>query len=231
MPIIIDHRFINRLLPSPSQSIKVVIIGTFNPGAPDLIKLTEAERIKFELIQSSEKFKKFNEVRNFYDRPQNRFWKVHDYLHNKVFYQKNSLDSINPNGLKFYYKNGLTREDVYKKQVEYCDKKGIFITDIVKQLRPATFSNIYDNFPDTAIEKSDCDWTTELLLRSLNFHDPKRIIINFKLNERQLPRISNEINKIKNVFRERVVSVLSTSGAAGNKYSELIENWGPHFID
>lgn len=229
MAIIIDHRFINRLLPTKGKQIKVLIIGTFNPGIPDKTKLNETERIQFQQIESTAKFKKFNEVRNFYDRPQNRFWKILDYFHDREFYSKNELESRNPNGLKFYRGQGLTRDIVFKRQQDYCDKSGIFITDIVKQLRPVNFCDIYDNFPDSAIEKSDCDWNTEGILSSFDPNGLKRVIVNFKVNERQIPRISKEINRVKKVFGDKVVSAYSTSGAAGYKYSELVADWGQHF--
>jgi hypothetical protein len=89
MAIIIDHRFIDRLLPTTNKKLRVLIIGTFNPGLPDRLKLTEDETIQFNSIESSEKFQKFNLVRNFYDRPQNRFWKIMDYFHNEEFYKQN----------------------------------------------------------------------------------------------------------------------------------------------
>ncbi len=228
MAIIIDHRFLNRLLPTNNRPTKILIIGTFNPGVPDKTKLDETEMIQFAEIESSDKFKKFNEVKNFYDRPQNRFWKILDYFHDKSFYQQNALETKNPNGLKFYKKHGLTREVVFKRQQDHCDKNGIFITDIVTRLRPVSFCDIYDNFPDSAIEKSDCDWNTEGIINSFASNRPERIIVNFKINERQIPRISNEINKIKKALGDKVVSVYSTSGAAGYKYSELVDNWGQY---
>ena len=215
-------------MPQPEHKIKTVIIGTFNPGIPDRSKLDETEKVQFQQIESSEKFKKFNEVKNFYDRPQNRFWKILDYFHDKAFYAQNPLEARNPNGLKFYKSRGGTREKVYARQQEYCEKSGIFITDIVKRIRPVTFCDIYDNFPDTAIEKSDCDWNTDGIINSFRPTNAVRIIVNFKLNEKQIPRISSEINKIQKAFGDKVVNAFSTSGAAGFKYSELVENWGKY---
>ena len=216
------------MLPTTNKKLRVLIIGTFNPGLPDRLKLTEDETIEFNSIESSEKFKKFNLVRNFYDRPQNRFWKIMDYFHNEEFYKQNELKKINPNGLKFYKKLQATRDEVFKRQQDYCDKNGIFITDIITRIKPASFKDIYDNFPDTAIEKSECDWNTDGLIKTFELLKPQRVIVNFQVNERQIPRISKEINKIKKVAGDKVVSVYSTSGAAGYKYSELTTNWGQY---
>lgn len=103
MAIIINHRFINRLTSTDNyEKINVVIVGTFNPGLPNVSKLNPTERAKYEEIEKSRKFKKFNQVKNFYDRPQNRFWKVMDYLNDKDFYSKNSIEKKNHNGLKFF---------------------------------------------------------------------------------------------------------------------------------
>jgi len=228
MAIIIDHRFLNRLLPTNNRPIKTLIIGTFNPAIPDKTKLNETEGVQFHQIEASEKFKKFNEVRNFYDRPQNRFWKIHDYYHNKEFYEKNELEAKNPSGLKFYKGRGLTRDIVFERQQDYCEKSGVFITDIVTRIRPTSFCDIYDNFPDSAIEKSDCDWNTDGILNSFGLNRPNRIIVNFKVNEKQIPRISKEINRIKKEFGDNVVTAYSTSGAAGYTYLKLIENWGQY---
>lgn len=228
MAIIIDHRFIDRLLPTMSKQLKLLIIGTFNPGLPDKTKLTESERVQFNSIETSAKFRKFNQVRNFYDRPQNRFWKILDYFHDQEFYKENDLKIMNPNGLKFYKKLSVTREEMFTRQQSFCEKNGIFITDIVTRIRPVSFKNIYDNFPDVAIEKSDCDFNTDGIIKTLYLTNPQKVIVNFQLNDRQIPRISNEVNKVKKIAGNKVVSVYSTSGAAGYNYLELIENWGQH---
>lgn len=227
MSITIDHRFINRLLPTSNDKISTVIIGTFNPGIPDRELLSESEQIQFERIENSPKFNKFNEVLNFYDRPQNRFWKIHDCFNDQVFYSSNIIKSRNPQGLKYYRRGGASRQSVFERQLKYCKTSEIFITDFVRRIRPKTFDSIYDNFPDSIIEQCDCDWNTTDLLKSLEKASPKTIIINFKIT-RQIPRLSKEVIKIRDAFGDRFVHVLSTSGAAGYSYEELVADWGKY---
>lgn len=230
MPIIIDHRFIDRLTPNRNRKLSTVIVGTFNPGIPDKAMLTSAEKAEFERIECSPKFQKFNEVMNFYDRPQNRFWKVHDYFHDKEFYSNNPIESRNYRGLKFYVNRGITRREVFDKQEKYCQSNGIFITDLVRQIRPTSFQSIYDNFPDSIIERCDCDWNTDHLLPLLKLANPRRIIVNFKVTS-QIPRLSGEVTKIQEVFGDKVVHVLSTSGTAGNTYKALVDDWGKWILN
>ena len=230
MAITINHRFINRLTSTDNyDKINVVIIGTFNPGLPDVLKLNPTEKAQFEEIEKSKKFKKFNQVKNFYDRPQNRFWKVMDYLNDKDFYSKNSIEDKNHNGLKFYV--GMDREKVFKRQVDFCLQKRILITDIAKTINPISFCDIYDNFPDTAIEKAFPIWNTDDIIEVINKHSPDKILINFKADSKSTPNICSEISKIAKRFPDKLIpSLKSTSGAAGYKYDELIENWKGHFV-
>ena len=103
MAIYIPHRFLDRLTSTAGlERVNVMIIGTFNPGGPDLVQLTPHELADFEAINSTRKFQKFNEVMNFYDRPQNRFWKVMDYLHTPEFYADGNFKKRNLTGLKFF---------------------------------------------------------------------------------------------------------------------------------
>jgi hypothetical protein len=79
MPIKIEHRFVSRLLPGKAtKKIDVIIIGTFNPGPPVMHLLTDEERKEFAEIEKTLSYRRLNQVRNFYDRPQNRFWKIMD---------------------------------------------------------------------------------------------------------------------------------------------------------
>lgn len=230
MAISINHRFLNRLTSTANyDSVNIVIIGTFNPGLPDLSKLNPTEKAQFEEIEKSKKFKKFNQVKNFYDRPQNRFWKVMDFINDKDFYSKNSVDTKNYNGLKFYV--GMDREKVFKMQQEFCYNKKVLITDIAKAINPLSFCNIYDNFPDTAIEKASPIWNTEEIIEVINKHDPEKVLINFKADSKTTPNICFQISKITKCFPDKLIpSLKSTSGAAGYKYDELIENWKVHFV-
>jgi hypothetical protein len=230
MAITINHRFINRLTSTDNyDKINVVIIGTFNPGLPDVLKLNQTEKAQFEEIEKSKKFKKFNQVKNFYDRPQNRFWKVMDFLNDKDFYSNNSIEDKNHNGLKFYV--GMDREKVFKRQVDFCLQKRILITDIAKTINPISFCDIYDNFPDTAIEKAFPIWNTDDIIEVIKKHNPDKILINFKADSKSTPNICSEISKIAKRFPDKLIpSLKSTSGAAGYKYGELIENWKGHFV-
>lgn len=230
MAITINHRFINRLTSTENyDKINVVIIGTFNPRLPDVLKLNSTEKAQFEEIEKSKKFKKFSQVKNFYDRPQNRFWKVMDYINDKDFYSKNSVEDKNHNGLKFYV--GMDREKVYKKQIDFCLQKRILITDIAKTINPVNFRDIYDNFPDTAIEKSFPIWNTDNIIEVIQNYNPEKILINFKADSKATPNICSEISKIVKKFPDKLIpSLKSTSGSAGYKYDDLIENWKEHFV-
>lgn len=227
MAIVINHRFINRLNSTTSfEKINIIIVGTFNPGPPEFDKLNETERAQFEEIRTSNKYKKFNQVKNFYDRPQNRFWKIMDYLNDKHFYEEYSVQTKNMNGLKYY--NGMDRDEVFKRQLKFCQQRGVLITDLVKQINPISFCDIYDNFPDKAIEKAKPVWNTDAIIQMVEEHHPKKILINFSGNS--TPNISSQVARIKKQFPNMIIdSLLSTSGAAGNKYDKLINDWGKHF--
>ncbi|MFT3979445.1 MAG: hypothetical protein QM687_03175 [Ferruginibacter sp.] len=228
MAIIIPHRFIDRLVPDKKiKFIDSIIIGTFNPGLPIIRSLSADELQLYEQIQFKKKFQKFNEVKNFYDRPQNRFWKIMDVMANPHFYcNSKDFKEKNRTGLKYYSK--LDRELIFRNQTEFCKQRGILITDIVRQIEPTSFDKIYDNFPDTMIERSASIWNTEGILSVIKKYNPKRILINFSLSQ-SLPKISEEINKIRDKYPEKVVHVMSTSGAAANNYIALVNYWHPIF--
>lgn len=176
MAITIQHRFIDRLSPGKEiEYINTLIIGTFNPGMPDKSKLTINERNEFNIIEESEKFRKFNLVKNFYDRAPNRFWGVMDRLYNTEFYQTNGFEARNIHGLKFYIDGN--REETFKRQQIFCFKAGVYITDFVKSISPKNFSKIYDNFPDTQIEISNPVWNTEDIIKTINIYNPKKVLI------------------------------------------------------
>lgn len=230
MAIIINHRFIDRITSTENyDKINVVIIGTFNPGLTDILKLNATEKAQFDEIERTKKFKAFNQVKNFYDRPQNRFWKVMDFINDKSYYLKNSIGDKNHGGLKFYV--GMNRDDVFKKQLDFCLQKNILITDIAKTINPISFCDIYDNFPDTAIEKSLPIWNTDDIIEVILKYRPDKILINFKADSKSTPNICSEILKIANHFPDKLIpSLKSTSGAAGYGYEELIDNWKEHFV-
>ncbi|GAA3993053.1 hypothetical protein [Mucilaginibacter dorajii] len=230
MAIIIPHRFLDRLTSTEGMArVDVIIIGTFNPGLPDQTQLNAEEQVQFEQIIQSRKFIKFNLVRNFYDRPQNRFWKVMDHIHTPEFYDGKSLKAVNLQGLKFYSRM-LDRQQVFERQQQFCRDRGILITDIVQTIRPNTFDQIYDNFPDTAIERANPIWNDNEILTIINKHKPQKVIINFNPNNTSIPIISAKINEIRHSFpHNSIISLPSTSGAATMTYESLIDHWGIHF--
>jgi len=153
MAIEISHRFYDRL--NCTQGIKnlnVIVVGTFNPGLPVLSKLTAQEIVDFEKIQKEPRFAGINSVMNFYDRPQNRFWKIMDVINSPSFYEDGHYHKQNPVGLKFY-KKMLYRQEVFQRQQKFCKEYGILITDIVKAIRPKTFTSIYHNFLTLLLKK------------------------------------------------------------------------------
>lgn len=230
MAIVIPHRFLHRLTSTEGmEKVNTLIIGTFNPGNPDLTLLTPAERKQFEQIGTSKKFKTFSQVRNFYDRPQNRFWKIMDHAHHPEFYALNPLKTVNLQGLKYYTKL-RDRDIVFERQQAFCQSRGILITDIVQSICPESFENIYDNFPDTAVERGNPVWNDEPILQVIQKHQPQKVIINFNPEGPNIPSIASKIAEIKATLpKNTLISLPSTSGAAGGTYENLVESWRVHF--
>lgn len=229
MAIVIPHRFFERLTSTEGMvKVHILIIGTFNPGLPDPALLTEAEAGQFRQIRESKKFQKFSQVRNFYDRPQNRFWKIMDHANMPDFYQQNSLNTINPQGLK-YYRSLKDRDTVFARQQHFCKTRGILVTDIVQKIRPASFSQIYDNFPDSAVEHADPVWNDQAILTVIKNYHPKKVIVNFNPEATNIPNIAAKMAEIKATLPpSTIITLPSTSGAAGGTYEYLINAWGPH---
>lgn len=228
MAIRIAHRFIERLLPTASTGpIRVLIIGTFNPAPPMVHLLTDLEKQQFASIEASKSYRRLSQVLNFYDRPQNRFWKIMDALHNPDFYKGHELGKKNPTGLKYY--RGMNRQQVFDQQNNFCRTKGVFITDLVRVIEPASFADIYYGFPDRAIEQAPCDWNTPGIKNILQTYQPAKVLINLKSNMKTLPRLSAQIEAIKAICPDKAFHVTSTSGNAGYTYTELYNNWKLHF--
>jgi hypothetical protein len=218
----------DRLLPTAAvERIHVLIIGTFNPAPPLLHLLTQQEKQQFAAIEKTKSYIRLSQVKNFYDRPQNRFWKIMDAIHHTNFYMAKALKTKNPNGLKFY--SGMDRNQVFARQNQFCMAKNVFITDLVRVIEPSSFANIYYGFPDKAIEQSPCEWNTNGIKNVIHTYQPTKVLINLKLNMKTLPRISAQLEQIKSGFPGRVFHVNSTSGNAGYTYSELLTNWKSHF--
>jgi len=112
MSIRIEHRFIKRLLPeADTKTINYIVVGTFNPAPPIVHLLTIQERIAFAKIENSKSYTRLSQVKNFYDRPQNRFWKVMDLIHNASFYTTGNFKAKNADGLKHY--KGMDRDKLF----------------------------------------------------------------------------------------------------------------------
>jgi hypothetical protein len=231
MAIKINHKFIERLSNNESNiEINTIIIGTFNPGLPIPTLLDETEKLQFNEISNSKKFKSFYQIKNFYDRPKNRFWKVFDILNDPKFYN-NNYDKVNPNGLKFYSsKATMDRDKTFQRQIKFCKEKKIQITDLVKTINPNSFCGIYDNFADTIIEQSNPEWNTESIKGMIRKYSPKRVLINFDFNGKSTPNLNTQINLIRSEFKSlEITRILSPSGAAGNSYNDLVQDWAYKF--
>jgi G:T/U-mismatch repair DNA glycosylase len=230
MAIIIPHRFLHRLTSTEGMDkVNVIIIGTFNPGLPEINQLSSDELTHFSTIEQSKRFQRFSQVMNFYDRPQNRFWKIMDYLNTPQFYASTDLKKRNEQGLKFY-SNMRDRQQVFQRQEEFRKRMGILITDIVQLIKPNSFDKIYENFPDTAIENASPVWNDEAIGVVIEKYKPAKVLVNFNPESANIPNISRRINNLKSSFRyTRFIALPSTSGAAALTYDELAGSWGMHF--
>jgi hypothetical protein len=228
MAIIVPHRFLDRLAPGGDvPRIRYLMIGTFNPGRPCNDQLTDEERVLVENIVEGAQYKKIDAVRNFYDRPANRFWGVMDRLHKPDLYQAHGVKHRNSNGLKYFAT--LKREEVYDRQQAFCRAQGVFISDIIRSIEPTSLAGIYKQFKDTDIDGCVRQWNTNQLLAAIEQYDPIKVIFSFKEGE-AIPNISREMRRIKTQYPGKVVSLLSPSGAAGNDYASLIANWQEHIM-
>jgi hypothetical protein len=228
MAIKIEHKFIDRLFTEEDNiKIDILIIGTFNPGLPVFELLNETEKKQFDEIKSSKKFKSFCQIKNFYDRSQNRFWKVLDILENPNIY-KGDYEKINSNGLKFYTsKVKMDRDKTFERQIDYCRKKKIQITDLVRSIEPKSFCDIYDNFPDAIIEKSNPCWNTQHIKKMIYKYSPKKVLVNFDFECETTPNLNKQISELKTEFKTlEITRILSPSGAAANSYHDLVQDWG-----
>lgn len=229
MAIIIEHKFKNRLSTSDDETqIRIIIIGTFNPGLPIETQLNETEKRQFDEIKNTMKFKEFNLIKNFYDRSRNRFWKILDIINNESFYN-NDFKKIKEDGMKFYKKKNMDINKTFDKQENFCKTQGIFITDLVKSIEPISFCNIYDNFPDTIIEKSNPKWNTGEILAMIRKYNPTKVLVNFDYESKSIPGLSGQISEIKKEFPDlHLKRILSPSGSAGNSYEKLFNDWKQH---
>ena len=152
MSVRITHRFLNRLayVGSP-KAVRIIVLGSFNPGQPDLPNLPKKWADELHQLFSTPKYHRFNAVKNFYDRPANRFWGVIDRIHQPGLYEEHGIRFRNPNGLKFFKSND--RDAVFERQQAFCKANGIFISDIAKALQTSEFDSIFNNFSDIAVDR------------------------------------------------------------------------------
>jgi hypothetical protein len=222
MSISIPHRFIDRLLPEDNLSVKTVIIGTFNPGEPEISNISQQQKQHLGIIFSSKKHLHFREVKNFYDHPQNRFWGVMDRIANPEIYEKHGLGHKNLEGLKYF--TGMNRDVVFKRQLQFCQKHGLLISDLVREVNTSEFEKVYNNFQDVDIDPFVSSWNTNALIELIQKNHAIRVI--FNVNESSsIPVISQQIQIIKSTAPQNIFRVSSTSGAAGYTYEHLIPEW------
>lgn len=227
MSIVIQHRFLDRLVPKSGYDIRYIFIGTFNPAAPQDKLLTDEERKTFEEIKKQKRYQNFSLVRNFYDRPPNRFWGIMDRFANPDFYKEN-IKRKSDCGLKFYTRLKMDRDKTYERQKRFCQSHSIFITDIVREIRPLRFDNIYKNFPDSEIEKiKDKEWNTTQLIEAIRKLQSPKLLLTFRLSN-SIPDISKQIELLESGTKLKVIQLDSCSGRRAGKYEDLIHNWGQY---
>lgn len=226
MAIVIPHRFTIRLLPDENiKSIRYLLIGTFNPGKPLEELLTPAERMLVDELLANKKYLRFEQVRNFYDRPSNRLWGLFDRLNNPQLYAKNGFTYRNYSGLKYY--KGLDRDTVFLRQQSFCLKQGIFLSDLVTQIVPVEVTKIYNQFKDTDVDSCVTGWNTTGLLNLIKEYNPEKIIFNFK-PANAIPKLSEQMDTITRKYPNKAINLLSPSGAAAKKYDALVNDWKQH---
>lgn len=223
MSVKIPHRFLNRLLPGTGiNTINYLILGTFNPGEPDTGLVTKEHHLALQLIFDTPKYKRFAEVSNFYDRPQNRFWGVMDRIDKPALYLEKGIDFKNLAGLKFF--KGMDRVEVFNRQQAFCNKNALFISDLVCEITTTDFAAVYNNFSDAHIDGKVSGWNTPFLKELINRTKPRKIILNMSEGP-AIPNISKHIQQIKQLSPAQIIVLPSTSGAAGYTYPELMASW------
>ena len=231
MSIKIKHQFLNRLSTNDeSLKIKYLIIGTFNPGPPEIDLLDPTEKRQFEALKATKKYIDSQSIMNFYDRSKNRFWKIMDILNSESFYQ-NNFELINDKGLKFYKtKVKMNQKKTFDRQQTFCKTHELYITDLTKYINPLDFCNVYEKFPDKVIEQSKPEWNTKEIISMIKKYSINTILINFDFKSINTPLLNSQILEIKNEFPDKTIErILSPSGAAGNSYIDLLKDWKRYF--
>jgi len=224
MSVRIPHRFLERLeYTGGSGNIRVIILGSFNPGEPDMADLPEDYRAELNILFSTQKYRRFKQVQNFYDRPPNRFWGIMDRINNPDLYAKNGHKFRNIDGLKFF--RGGDRDAVFLRQQCFCRANGIFISDVVKAISTIDFKNVYNNFSDVVVNKHVTEFNSDHLLELIAANPMAQVIFNVKESP-LIPTISQQLHLLRDAagtFRSHWMP--STSGAAGGRYEELLPSW------
>lgn len=204
------------------ESIRFVILGSFNPGEPDMQSLSESHADELRQLYSTPKYQRFSQVRNFYDRPPNRFWGVMDRIHSPILYEKNGHGFKNPDGLKHF--KGGDRLAVLDRQLDFCRTQGIFISDIVTAVSTTDFRGIYNNFSDTLVSKYSKEFNTDYLLDVLGANKTARLLLNVRESS-STPMINQHLARLRAAASGRCKEMPSTSGAAGRLYKDLVPEW------
>ncbi|MBX2977588.1 MAG: hypothetical protein KF721_15790 [Ignavibacteriaceae bacterium] len=154
-----------------------------------------------------------------------------DYFNNTEFYTRYGTNTKSKEGLKFY--SGMDRDSVFKKQENFCKQKGIFITDIVKEIKPKRFYGINDNFRDTEVDKAVLYWNTLEIIELINNCSLEKILLTFGNENNTIKNISLEIEKIEDKLSKGLVisHLKSPSGAAGLSYDKIVEDWRLHLSE
>jgi hypothetical protein len=227
MAIIIPHRFSDKLnLIDEYKKINFLVIGTFNPGSPIRDSLTEEEKEAFDLISTTKEYLKKLELLNFYDRPNNRFWGTIDRIYFSKYYKEQQENFKRPEGLKPFSNVG-DRLSTYKTQVDFLIKNNLFITDLIKELKPLTFDGIYNRFYDTVLDKYVSEWNTNSILEIIKLYKPK-VLFTFA-KSKDIPNISIQVKKIVDAHPNNTYFLMSPSGNAKKSYDTLVKNWAQHF--
>lgn len=224
MPVRIPHRFFERLLYAGHPSdLRFIIIGTYNPGEPEMGHLSALHAENIRQLFSTEKYKKFSQIRNFYDRPPNRFWGIMDRINSPKLYKEHGQKFRNSEGLKFF-RNG-DREAVFVRQRTFCDRNGIFITDIVKAISTTDFKNVYNNFSDPVIDRCATEFNTDCLIEVIQANPSSHVLFNVG-RPQATPVIGSQLCRIiEAAGKDRCNWMPSTSGLAGGSYAKLLDAW------
>lgn len=224
MAIRIPHKFQDRLAPGRGmESIKILIVGSFNPGVP-ILSEAEYKSLDNEYQRSINK----NQTGlNFYDRANNRFWGVLDRIYFNEDYLGKSEKYKRAEGLKLY--KGLnTPERVFELQQQFCNDNKIFITDIVSEITVPKVQGIYNGFGDQLFDSFVSKWNTQNIEAIVETYRPRQILFTFS-KSKSIPRISKNVQLILDKCPTNTFFLSSPSGNAKKSYSQLLNDWGRHF--